>query len=151
MEKKEITTKFSTTPNRGTLQQKLQPFTVYHGRITCQICFVFIIWQKNIKRGNFQKLADFCRFKEVAEASEKVLHEYNKTNQMVNWQDFEEKWAHKACKGKFFNNEFLASQMQFVSTYQLLSEKDQQNNESVCETTKDVDTLRKSVWQQCKY
>ena len=44
LEKKEITTKFSATPNRGTLQQKLQPFIVYHGRITCQICFVFIIW-----------------------------------------------------------------------------------------------------------
>ena len=38
--------------------------------------------------------------------------------------------------------------MQFVSTNQLLSEKDQQNNESVRETTKDVDTLRKSVRQQ---
>ena len=67
---------------------------------------------------------------------------------MVDWQVFAEKWAHKACKGKFFKKEFLASQMQFVSTNQLLSEKDQQNNESVRETTKDVDTLRKSVRQQ---
>ena len=41
--------------------------------------------------------------------------------------------------------------MQFVSTIQLPSEKDQQNNESVCETTKDVATLRKSVRQQYKY
>ena len=31
------------------------------------------------------------------------------------------------------------------------SEKDQQNNESVCETTKDAATLRKSVRQQYKY
>ena len=67
---------------------------------------------------------------------------------MVDWQVFAEKWAHKACKGKFFKKEFLASQMQFVSTNQLLSEKDQQNNESVRETTKDVDTLRTSVRQQ---
>ena len=67
---------------------------------------------------------------------------------MVDWQDFAEKWA---FKGKFFKKEFLASQMQFVSTNQLSSEKDQQNNESVCETTKDVDTLRESVRQQYKY
>ena len=38
--------------------------------------------------------------------------------------------------------------MQFVSTNQLPTEKDEQNNESVCETTKDVDTLRKSVRHQ---
>ena len=106
-------------------------------------CFYHLI--KKYKERKLSELADFCQFKEVAETSEKVLHEYNKINQMVNWQDFAEKWAHKACKGEFFNNEFLASQMQFVSTYQLPSEKDQQNNESVCETTKDVDTLRKSV------
>ena len=31
------------------------------------------------------------------------------------------------------------------------SEKNQQNNESVCETKKDVDTLRKSVRQHYKY
>ena len=41
--------------------------------------------------------------------------------------------------------------MQFVSTNQLPSEKDQQNNESVCETVQDVDTLRKSVRQRYKY
>ena len=104
--------------------------------------------KRNIKRGNFQKLTDLCRIKEVAEAWEKVDNKYNKINQMVDWQDFAEKWAHKAYKGKFFEKEFLASQMQFVSTNQLPSEKDQQYNESVCETTKDVDTLRKSVQQQ---
>ena len=38
--------------------------------------------------------------------------------------------------------------MQFVSTNQLPSVKDQQNNESVCETVKDVDTLKKGVPQQ---
>ena len=107
--------------------------------------------KRNIKRGKFQKLTDLCRFKEVAEAWEKVDHEYNKINQMVDWQDFTEKWAHKACKRKFFKEEFLASQMQFVSTNQFPSEKDQQNNESVCEITKDADTLRKSVRQQYKY
>ena len=41
--------------------------------------------------------------------------------------------------------------MEFVSTNQLLSEYDQQNNELVCKTTKDVDTLRKSVRQHYKY
>ena len=104
--------------------------------------------KRKIKGENFQKLTDLCRFKEVAEAWKKVDHEYNKINQMV---DFAEKWAHKLCKGKFFKKEFLASQMQFVSTNQLSSEKNQQKNESVRETTKDVDTLRKCVRQQYKY
>ena len=45
----------------------------------------------------------------------------------------------------FFNREFLASYMQCVRTNQLLKEKDHQNNESVYETKKDKDTLRKSV------
>ena len=57
----------------------------------------------------------------------------------------------KHVKGSFFKKEFLASQMQFVSTNQLPSEKNQQKNESVREATKDVDTLRKSVRQQYKY
>ena len=78
----------------------------------------------NIKRGSFQKLTDLCRFKEVAEAWEKVDHEYNKINQMVDWQDFTEKGARRACKGKFFKKKFLASQMHFVSTNQFPSEKD---------------------------
>ena len=64
---------------------------------------------------------------------------------------FAEKWAHKACKGKLFKKQFLGSQMQFVSTNQFSSKKDQQNKEPMCETTKDVDTLRKSVRQQYKY
>ena len=68
----------------------------------------------------------------------------------MNWwigKTSQKKWAHKACKRKLFKKEFLASQMQFVSTNQLPSEYDQQNNESVCKTTKDVDTLRKSIRQ----
>ena len=80
--------------------------------------------KRNIKRGKFQKLRDLCRFKEAAEAWEKIDYEYNKINQIMDWQDFAEKWAHKACKRKFFKEEFLASQMQFVSTNQFPSEKD---------------------------
>ena len=60
---------------------------------------------------------------------------------MLDWQDFAEKWAHKLFNGhkrNFFKKRFVASQMQFVSTNQLPSEKDQQNNELVCETAKDV-------------
>ena len=44
--------------------------------MTCQICFVSSD-ERNIKRENFQKLTDLCRFKEVAEAWEKVDHEHN--------------------------------------------------------------------------
>ena len=41
---------FSTISNRGTLQPKLrQPLTVYHGRISCHICFVSFD-KRNIKR-----------------------------------------------------------------------------------------------------
>ena len=93
--------KFSTTPNRGTLQPKVQPLIIYHGCITCQICFVSSD-KRNIKRGSFQEVTELCQFKEVAEAWEKVDHEYNKINQMVDWQDFAEKWAQNTCKGKFF-------------------------------------------------
>ena len=62
LDKTEITTSFSTTPNRGTLQPKMQPLTVYHDRISCHICFVSSN-KRNTKRGNFQKLTDLCRFK----------------------------------------------------------------------------------------
>ena len=121
----------------------------YHGCITCQICFV-LSDQRNINRENFQKFTVLCLFKEVAEASEKFDHEYNKIKQMVDWLDFKEKRAQKACKGEFFKKQLL-SQMQLVNTNQLAPEKYQQNNESVCETSKDVDTLGKCVRQQYKY
>ena len=74
--------------------------------------------KKKIKRRIFQKLTDLCRFKEVVEAWEELGHECNETNQMVDWQNFSEKWAHKIYKWKFFEKEFLASQMQFVNTSQ---------------------------------
>ena len=51
--------------------------------------------KKKIKRRIFQKLTDLCRFKEVAEAWEELDHECNETNQMVDWQNFSEKWAQK--------------------------------------------------------
>ena len=145
LERIEITSNASTISNRGSLQSNLQPLTVYHGYcITCEIGFVSTD-KRNIKRGNFWELTVLCRFK-VVEAWEKVDHEYNEINQLVEWQDSKEiKWAHKACKGTFFKKEFLASQMQFVRTNQLLKEKDHQNNESVYETKKDKDTLSKSV------
>ena len=72
LEKKEITTKFSTTPNRGTLQPKLQPLTVYHGRITCQICFVSSD-KRNIKRRNFQKLTTFVDLKKLQKSGKKLI------------------------------------------------------------------------------
>ena len=55
----------------------------------------------------------------------------------------------QSMQREFFEREFFA--MQFVSINQLTPEKDHQNNESVCETAKDVDTLRKSVRQRYKY
>ena len=64
--------------------------------------------KRNTKTGNFQKLS---QYKEVAEAWEKVHHEYNKINKMVDWQDFAEKWTHKTCKRKSFKKEILASHM----------------------------------------
>ena len=144
MEKKEI-----TTFNTGALQPKLQPLTVLSWLYYLSDLFC-VSEKRNIKRGNFQKFTDLCLFKEVAEASEKFDHEYNKIKQMVDWLDFKEKRAQKACKGEFFKKQLL-SQMQLVNTNQLAPEKYQQNNESVCETSKDVDTLGKCVRQQYKY
>ena len=57
---------------RWTLQPKLQPLPVYHGRITYLICFVFSD-KRNIKAVNVQKLTDPFRFKEVAEVWEKLI------------------------------------------------------------------------------
>ena len=78
---------------------------------------------KKYRERKFQKLTDLCQFKEVAEAWERVDHEYNKINEMVDWQDFAEKWAHKACKGKFFKKEFLARQMQLSVKINYLQKK----------------------------
>ena len=60
---------------------------------------------------------------------------------MVDWQDFTEKWAQKTCQGTSLRK----------IPQEHPSEKDQQNNESVYGTTKDVDLLRKSIQQQHKY
>ena len=137
-------------PKNRTVQPHLQPLTVYHGRIACQICFVSSD-KRHIKRKNFQKFTDISRFKELSETWEKVDHEYNKINQLVNWQDSSDKWAHKACKGKFFKKEFLESQTQLTSTTQVPLEEEQPSNESAAEISDEIESRRQSSRQQHKY
>ena len=63
--------------------------------------------KRNIKIRNFQKLTDHCRFKEVAEAWEKVDHEYNNINQMVVGKISQKNRHTKHVKGSFLRKNSL--------------------------------------------
>ena len=98
--------------------------------------------KRNIKRRSFQKHKDFCRFKEVAQAQGKVDHEYNKRNQVVDWQDSAENGNKKYVKGKFCED-FLHAKCSLTTQISFHQKKINKTMNQVimnCVTVKDIDT-----------
>eukprot|EP00112_Aurelia_sp_Birch-Aquarium-sp1_P004612 Seg1523.1 transcript_id=Seg1523.1/GoldUCD/mRNA.D3Y31 product="hypothetical protein" protein_id=Seg1523.1/GoldUCD/D3Y31 len=103
-------------PQAGLSEPKFCSLPVYKGPITCQICFESV-QKKHFKRGKkFERLSDWSNFSCFARKWAKADHEFNKVFQMVDWNSTGEKWAHKACKGKFFKEQYLASQDKLLET-----------------------------------
>ena len=141
------TTAHQSGASQPALEAKLKPLTVYHGRITCQICFISCD-KRHLKRNSFQSIHDVDRFKELAEFWQEKDHEYNKVIHLVNWKDSTEKWAHKSCKGMFYKLDYLERQ----------HEKEKAHKEPVLAVTeapvamlKNIPDQRKSLRNKQKY
>ena len=79
------------------------------GRLYCQICFVGCL-KKHKGRTKLEKITDLASFKFYSEKWKSVGHKYNKIFGFVDWNNTDEKYAHKACKSTFFKESFLNSQ-----------------------------------------
>ena len=105
-------------PSCSVLDKSLSPLpqpvfssspTVYTGRVTCQICFQSSL-RKNKKRDKYQSI-EKEKFLKYALEWKKVDHEYNLVHSKVDWNS-DELLGHKNCKGIFFKDVFLSSQIQ---------------------------------------
>ena len=83
--------------------------SVYRGRITCQICFTSCL-EKNKTRSKIEKISDVDIFKEYAQRWKDREHDYSKVFDLVDWNNNQQKMAHKSCKGSFFKESYLQSQ-----------------------------------------
>ena len=66
--------------------------------------------KKHKGRSKFKKITDLASFKFYSEKLKSVDHKYSKVFGFVDWNDTDEKYAHKACKSTFFKESFLNSQ-----------------------------------------
>ena len=58
----------------------------------------------------FEQINDWTKFRQYALRWEKLDHKYNKVHAMIDWESSSQKWAHKACKGQFLKDIYLAGQ-----------------------------------------
>ena len=70
-------------------------------RLCCQICFVGYL-KKHKGRSKLEKITDLASFKFYPEKWKSVDHKYDKVFGFVDWNNTDEKYAHKACKSTFF-------------------------------------------------
>ena len=78
-------------------------------RLYCQICFVGC-FKKHKGQSKFRKTTDLAGFKFDSEKWKRVDHKYNKVFGFVDWNNNDEKYAHKACKSTLIKESFLNSQ-----------------------------------------
>ena len=84
---------------------------VQSGRIICQICFVGCEHRYS-KRNKYHKITDWEQFKKYAIHWRDTNHAaYRNVYNLVDWSASGDKWAHKLCKGLFFKDKFLQSQV----------------------------------------
>ena len=79
-------------------------------RISCEICLKSCI-KKHKLRSKLEKIVDIKTFKLFAERWHQKQHEYNKVLNFVDWTNEQEHYAHKSCKGTFFKENFLNTQI----------------------------------------
>ena len=102
-----------------------------------------------MRRKNFGRIIDINRFKHIAEKWERVDHEYNKVNKLVDWTNNQEQWAHKGCKGKFFKTEFLNNQEPITTVTNATPAETEV--ETTPENNCEIPDVRKSARKQYKY
>ena len=66
--------------------------------------------EKHKGRSKLEKITDLASFTFYSEKWKSVDHKYNKVLGFEDWNNTDEKYAHKACKDTFFKESFLNSQ-----------------------------------------
>ena len=77
-------------------EPKSETRVIKKDRLHCQICFVSCL-KKHKGWSKLEKITDLACFKFYSEILERVDHEYNKVFGFVDWNNTDEKYAHKAC------------------------------------------------------
>ena len=95
---------------------------VYKGCIICQVCFGSLSI-KSLNRSNLQEISNFEKFIDYAQRWKQYDPEYNKVYDAIDLTSSNDKYPHKACKGKFLKESYLTSQQ----TLQTSCEIPQQN------------------------
>ena len=67
--------------------------------------------KKHKARCKLEKITDLASFKFYSEKWKSVDYNYNKVFGFLDWNNTDEKYAHKACKSTFFKESFLNSQL----------------------------------------
>ena len=91
------TNELNITP---TLSPSYEVYTVYTGRVLCQMCFTGYL-KKKVKREKPDKISNIEHFKETALHWKNCSYEYKRVYALVDWKKGE-KTTHKACKGTLF-------------------------------------------------
>ena len=79
-------------------------------RIYCEICLKSCI-KKHKVRSKLEKIVDIKTFKLFEERWHQKQHEYNKVLNFVDWNNEQEHYTHKSCKGIFFKGNFLTHEL----------------------------------------
>ena len=95
--------------NASLPKPKFETRVIEKDRFLCQICFVSCS-KKHKGRSKLEKITDLASFKFYSEKSKSVDHKHNKVFGFADWNNTDEKYAHKACKSTFFKESFLNSQ-----------------------------------------
>ena len=82
---------------------------VYKGRIICQICFASSSI-KNLNGSNLQKISNVEKFIDYAQRWKQYGHKYDQVYDAINLTNSNNKYEHKAWKGKFLKESYLTLQ-----------------------------------------
>ena len=91
-----------------------------------------------------EKKTDLASFKFYSEKWKSVDHKYNKVFGFIDWNNTDEKYAHKACKSTFFKESFFNSQR--------LTENSPNENDTLSTPTPSVQTESQPtrVWKSTR-
>ena len=122
---------------------KFETRVIEKDRLYGQICFVSCS-KKHKGQSKLEKITDLASFKLYSEKWKSVDHKYNKVFGFADWNNTDEKYAHKACKSKFFKESLL--------DLQRLTESSPNENDTLSTPSPSVqrESQSTSVWKSTR-
>ena len=94
--------------NASLPKPKFETIVIEKDRLYCQTCFLSCLKEQK-GRSKLEKITDIASFKFYSEKWKRVDHKYSKVFGFVDWNNTDEKYAHKACKSTFCKESSLNS------------------------------------------